>query len=181
MQISTEEARNKAVAQWNSRLSKFRKYWIPFIIISFHICIMNIFFIDILKHFKSFGQPYTHGDHVPNGCPRKFHRVFSDIKFYVYQAIVVSCAGVMCLYRPGFSVKTNEDHRKLHIVKFVSKIPNKYLHISGSLNNSCCLNEFWVLAIYFEQVIILIDLFCNKTSFCKLVGYVPPQTCIPYI
>ena len=106
MQIPTEEAINEAVAQWNGRLSKFRKYWKLFIIISFHICIMNISFIDILKNFKRFGQPYTHGDHVPNGCPRKFHRVFSDIKFYVNQTIFVSCAGVMWMYSPGFSIKT---------------------------------------------------------------------------
>ena len=59
---------------------------------------MNISFIDILKNFKRFGQLYTHGDHVPNGCPRKFHGVFSDNKFYVNQIIVVSGAGVMRMY-----------------------------------------------------------------------------------
>ena len=49
---------------------------------------------------------------------QKFHRVFSDIKFYVNQTIGISCAGVMCMYSPGFSVKTTEDHRNLHNVKF---------------------------------------------------------------
>ena len=124
MQISTEETRNEAVSQWNSRLSKFRKYWILLIIISFHICIMNTSFIDTLKNFKRFGQPYTHGDHVPNGCPRKFHRVFSDIKFYVNETIVVSCAGVMWMYSPGFNI--NKNHWRSHEVAYCQICKQKF-------------------------------------------------------